>query len=438
MAERSGRGKIMFNVAQTEMDIEAIEKAAARAEKEAEFQAARQTGTSRGRRSGRAAGPPQIEDWGEIQCVIFDSETKAWVTRTSKPALTAMYNEICGFIGQEANVQLLKDYVNVQEPVLCFIRSTDGFAPSMPHVQMGFEEMETRSIAAATNISPELGESVTAVFARRHAECMSDVAIMASAVMPVYAHDPMFKLPAGTSQKLLEGMLQYLSDEDGPRDKISPAYSAGKLLYLDFSATPTPQGLFETKAADLADSLKGGPVRYWETVAVYAPAEAQPAIKFFIKLVTAHAGQGGAERQNKQVKFFRDALRNRQEHKVTTAMMEIQTTLRMEQAVLTGRQRMPYLKAVRLELVRVRCQVEAAAAEAAAAEEAAAASQLEEQEGGEDGSVDEGPDPDEEDLGEQVALDLFRELDGEPEGDEDAEIGDDVEDAEADVEASQG
>jgi len=143
----------------------------------------------------------------------------------------------------------------------------------------------------------------------------------------------------------------------------------------------------------------------------------------------------------KQVKFFRDALRNRQEHKVTTAMMEIQTTLRMEQAVLTGRQRMPYLKAVRLELVRVRCQVEAAAAEAAAAEEAAAASQPsqpEEQEGGEDGSVDEGPDSDEEDLGEQVAVDLFRELDGEPEGDEDVEIGDDdVEDVEAEVEASQ-
>ena len=35
-------------------------------------------------------------------------------------------------------------------------------------------------------------------------------------------------------------------------------------------------------------------------------------------------------------------------------------------------------------------------------------------------------------------MDLFRELDGEPEGDEDVEIGDDdVEDVEAEVEASQ-
>ena len=52
--------------------------------------------------------------------------------------------------------------------------------------------------------------------------------------------------------------------------------------------------------------------------------------------------------------------------------------------------------------------------------------------------LDEGPDSDEEDLGEQVAVDLFRELDGEPEGDEDVEIGDDdVEDVEAEVEASQ-
>ena len=73
----------------------------------------------------------------------------------------------------------------------------------------------------------------------------------------------------------------------------------------------------------------------------------KPAISFFIRLVTAHGGQGGAERQNKQVKKFRTTTRNRQTHKVTAAYMEIDMTMRMRDAVTAGRQTMPYLMAVR-------------------------------------------------------------------------------------------
>ena len=91
----------------------------------------------------------------------------------------------------------------------------------------------------------------------------------------------------------------------------------------------------------------GGAETFWEIVAIFAGDQYKPAIAFFIRLVTAHGGQGGAERQNKQVKKFRTTTRNRQTHKVTAAYMEIDTTLRMRDAVTAGRQVVPYLKAVR-------------------------------------------------------------------------------------------
>ena len=61
--------------------------------------------------------------------------------------------------------------------------------------------------------------------------------------------------------------------------------------------------------------------------------------------MTAHDGQGGAERQDKQVKKF--CTRNRQTHKVTAAYIEIDRMVRMRDTVAAGQQTVPFLKAVR-------------------------------------------------------------------------------------------
>jgi ribosomal protein L12E/L44/L45/RPP1/RPP2 len=168
---------------------------------------------------------------------------------------------------------------------------------------------------------------------------------------------------------------------------------------------------------------------------LYCPAAAEPAVGFFIRLVTAYAGQGGAERQNKQVTGFRDKQRNRQGHNTTAAMMDIQTTLRLEDAVAKGKQKVPFLKGLRLELVCVRAEAEAAAAAAAAAAAVAAAAAAEQP------AAQPAPDPDEEDEEEpyqQAVMDMFRNgingVNGAGLGggvDDDAHDEDDIEDAEA-------
>ena len=58
--------------------------------------------------------------------------------------------------------------------------------------------------------------------------------------------------------------------------------------------------------------------------------------------------------------------------RVPRAMMDIQTTLRMEDAVAKGKQKVPFLKGLRLELVCARAEAEAVEIAAAAAAEQAA------------------------------------------------------------------
>jgi len=139
---------------------------------------------------------------------------------------------------------------------------------------------------------------------------------------------------------------RYLSDVRGPPTATTPAFLSLQTLYMQFR---NDEGIFLTWKEDLK-AVEGDPVAYWRMVAVYAGDAYKPAIDFFIRLVTAHAGQGCAERQNKNTKKHRTVVRNRQSHIVTKAYMEIDSVLRMERAIEEGKATMPYLKAVRLEI----------------------------------------------------------------------------------------
>ena len=288
-----------------------------------------------------------LKDMAAIKAVLNDAgEVAAWLNK-QMPSVRALHKEVTEWIALDTNLQKLRDFVAVEVPVRVFIRRTDGHAPSLGHLWADYHCMRNECLAEAGKIGGAIEIGVRAVFEGRERDCVSDAALAAAAVMPEYALDKRRSpaLPASAQVALLKMMKRYFSDPAILADTITPHYSAGNQLYVQFARGTH---VFETYKDELdAAHTTGGAVFYWENVAIFAGDEFKPAIGFFIRLVTAHGGQGGAERQNKQVKKFRTTTRNRQTHKVTAAYMEIDMTLRMRDAVTAGQQMMPYLKAVR-------------------------------------------------------------------------------------------
>ena len=295
-----------------------------------------------------------LKDMVTIKAVLNGGAVAEWLLK-QKANVRAAHKEVTEWVALDSNLDKLRDFVAVEVPVRVFIRRTDGHAPSLGHTWADYHVMRSACIAAAQKLGPAIEEGVREVFdgrgvgrdhvRGRERDCVSDAALAAAAVMPEYALDQRRGLPNTAGQKLLRMMRQYFSDPTSAEHGMTPAYTAGKTLYIDFTKGAA---IFESNKDELEDAFKtGGAQAYWANVALFADDQYQPAIGFFIRLVTAHSGQGGAERQNKQVKKFRTTTRNRQTHKVTAAYMEIDTTLRMRDAVTVGRQTVPYLKAVR-------------------------------------------------------------------------------------------
>ena len=295
-----------------------------------------------------------LNDMATIKAVLNGGEVAAWVQKQKASVRTA-HREVTEWVALDANLKKLRDFVAVEEPVRLFIRRTDAHAASLGHIWADYQLMRSNSIAAAHKLGPDVEGGVRAVFdgrgvgrdyvPGRERDCVSEAALAAAAVMPEYALDTRRPLPAPAKVALLKMMKRYFSDPALLVDNVTEQYSAGNTLYIQFTKG---SHVFETYKEELEAALKtGGAETFWENVAIFAGDQYKPAIAFFIRLVTAHGGQGGAERQNKQVKKFRTTTRNRQTHKVTAAYMEIDTTLRMRDAVTAGRQVVPYLKAVR-------------------------------------------------------------------------------------------
>ena len=295
-----------------------------------------------------------LKDMVSIKAVLNGGAVAEWLLK-QYASVRAAHREVTEWIALDANLEKLRNFVAVEVPIRIFIRRTDGHAPSLGHIWADYHVMRSACIAAAQKLGPDIEEGVRVVFdgrgvgrdyvPGRERDCVSDAALAAAAVMPEYALDPRRALPNSAGQALLKMMRKYFSDPTSADHLITPEYSAGKALYIDFTKGAT---IFESNKDELQDALKtGGAQAYWANVAIFAADQCKPAIGFFIRLVTAHGGQGGAERQNKQVKKFRTTTRNRQTHKVTEAYMEIDTTLRMRDAVAAGQQTVPYLKALR-------------------------------------------------------------------------------------------
>jgi hypothetical protein len=92
-------------------------------------------------------------------------------------------------------------------------------------------------------------------------------------------------------------------------------------------------------------ALHRTPDEYWAHICNYE-LPSKPGPPLFRKLVNAYAGQGECERMNKSVKKHRTTNRNRQQHEVTQAYMEIDSIQRMLRSQEQP-PKVPYLECIR-------------------------------------------------------------------------------------------
>ena len=229
----------------------------------------------------------------------------------------------------------LSGFLLVEMPVRVLLRLSDGHDPNLPTLCRQFEVTKRESLEAAENYTAEFGgtleipgkgrraartvtvsDYVKEMFEKREKDIVTPLVRAAAMVLPAYVYtDQQYVPPDGNDAILRVIRRYYLNIEDQVEATAqltafrsrSDVYGQAHMRHI--AATRSPDAFWSAVVFELPTGIAG------------------PLL--FRKLVNGYAGQGESERMNKAVKKHRNTNRNRQQHEVTAAYLEIDSIQRM-------------------------------------------------------------------------------------------------------------
>ena len=212
----------------------------------------------------------------------------------------------------------LKGFVGIELPVRYLLRISDGHTPNLALLARHFELAQNESMTAATlysHLFPQVVSYVKSMFQKREKDIVTKLVLAAGMVLPqlVYCLDNLYS-PNGGEAAMTYAIERYYPDVD---DQI-----LALTMYGNFREKT---GIFSEKVIIVYASTRS-PDEFWKEVSRRSPS---PGSELFRKLCNGFAGQGESDRMNKTVTKIRTTNRNRQNHDVTKAFMQLDSTFKM-------------------------------------------------------------------------------------------------------------
>lgn len=274
---------------------------------------------------------------------------------TAKPELKQEKEELNrGLISNSDMIKRIGVFVEVEVPVRELLRKSDGHVPSLTEMAFGFEHAQKNSLLGVDkavlefpDLYPNLRLRVDAAFRNRRKDIVTSLCLAAAMILPkhVYVKEGIEAYdPVGGREAIRAVIMRYYT---GDIDKQNQAL----MLYQDFRDT---SGIFG--APNIRRSAEGTADDFWKLVLTTEVGNI--GTELFRKLVNGYCGQGESERMNKQAKFYRTTLRNRQSHTVTQAYMELNSTYKMMEKKTKHTATRPYMECLRDKFQQIQEEVE--------------------------------------------------------------------------------
>ncbi|XRB15185.1 hypothetical protein RI054_09g50250 [Pseudoscourfieldia marina] len=219
-------------------------------------------------------------------------------------------------------------FLDVSIPFREFLRVTDSDLPHLHMVSKSFDASVMRSLEAAGEHLQNREDHLVGLVAhintcvdKRRPDCVSPMALAASAVNPKYIYADDRYLPDGAQEALQEVISKYFGDDEDRANQARREY----IELSELQANTWFGKLVGTKrvAKSFVDSLDEHSVQLF-----YAQADSSGKkciSEVARKLCSQVSGQGSSERANKDVARTRTKGRNRQSAETTNGLLKIKS-----------------------------------------------------------------------------------------------------------------